>query len=330
VPPREIVVIGASAGGIEALRELVAGLSPDLAAAFFVVVHIPPDYPSYLPEILSYAGPLPVVEAADGDPIEAGRIMVAPSDHHMLVERGHVTVARGPKENLTRPSVDPLFRSAAHAYGARVIGVLLSGNMSDGVSGLWTIKHFGGLAILQSPEEAKYPSMPLNALAQVEVDYSLPVAEMPALIERLLSEPVFTEPAMEEVDKERLDLEVSVARNDYAFDDGLRGMGAASIYSCPECHGVLQKIDEGPLIRFRCHTGHAFTPEALIAGVARDVDTAMIKALRALQESVMLLEQLGNELANDGQPETGKEFLRKAQEARKKASALHELIERRA
>src|SRR3954470_12372525 len=178
---KDIVVVGASAGGMDALEKLVAGLPADLPASVLVVWHLSPGIRSVLPNVLSRAGPLPASNPQDGDPIQPGRIYVAPSDHHILVEKGFMRVTKGPKENRFRPAVDPLFRSAAYIYGPRVIGIVLSGALDDGTAGLWTIKSRGGVAIVQDLADAEVPSMPQNALAAVEVDYTLPVSKMAAL-----------------------------------------------------------------------------------------------------------------------------------------------------
>jgi two-component system chemotaxis response regulator CheB len=173
----DIIVIGASVGGVETLTQLVAHLPEDLPAAVFVVLHISPDAPSVLGRILSRSGPLPARAAQDDEPIQHGRIYVAPPDHHMLVKQGYVSVVRGPKENRPRPAIDPLFRSAAAAYRSRVIGVVLTGLLDDGTAGMLAVKRCGGTAIVQDPEEALYPDMPRSVLETMQVDYVIPVAE---------------------------------------------------------------------------------------------------------------------------------------------------------
>src|SRR4051812_33241997 len=185
----DIIVIGASAGGVETLKQLVAGLPAELPAAVFVVLHVTPNGPGYLPRILEKAGPLPVCSPKDGDGIANGRIYVAPPDHHMLVEPGRLRVVRGPKENRHRPAVDPLFRSAAWAYGPRVIGVVLSGTLDDGAAGLWAIKSCGGVAVVQDPEDALFGEMPASALACVDADHVAPLEEIPLLLAELVRSP---------------------------------------------------------------------------------------------------------------------------------------------
>src|SRR5689334_16453428 len=191
---KDIVVIGASAGGMGALEKLVAGLPADLPAALFIVWHLSPGVRSVLPAVLTKAGPLPAVHPQDGDPVRPGRIYVAPNDHHMLLERGYVRVTKGPKENRFRPAIDPLFRSAAYVYSTRAVGVVLSGALDDGTAGLWAIKLRGGTAVVQDPADAVHRSMPLNALDNVEVDYKLPVTDIGPLLGRLTREQAAPEP----------------------------------------------------------------------------------------------------------------------------------------
>src|SRR6266487_2533947 len=186
----DIIVVGASAGGVEALVTLARSLKRNLQAAVFVVLHIPAHSPSFLPEILNRAGPVKAVQATDEMQIEHGHIYIASPDHHMLMEQGKVCVIRGPKENRHRPAIDPLFRSAALAYGPRVAGVILSGTLDDGTAGLIAIKKRGGVAIVQDPDEAIYPGMPRSALEHVQVDHILPLAAIGPLLVRLASEPV--------------------------------------------------------------------------------------------------------------------------------------------
>src|SRR5438477_682491 len=209
---KAIVVIGASAGGMQALEAVAAGLPADLPAAVFVVWHLAPGVRSVLPMVLNRASRIPALYPKDGDPIEPGRIYVAPNDHHLLIERGYVRVAKGPKENRFRPAVDPLFRSAAYLYSTRVIGVVLSGALDDGTAGLWAIKLRGGTAVVQDPADALHRSMPINALDNVEVDYKLPVAEIGPLLGRLTREPAAREPVIGAEERDKMEAEVKIAR----------------------------------------------------------------------------------------------------------------------
>src|SRR5438477_8843312 len=205
---KDIVVVGASAGGMHALEKLVAGLPRDLPAAVFVVWHLSPGVRSVLPKVLARAGPLPAEHARDGDAIRPGRIYIAPNDHHLLLERGYVRVTKGPKENRFRPAVDPLFRSAAYIYSTRAVGVVLSGALDDGTAGLWAIKLRGGTAIVQDPVDAMQRSMPINALDNVEVDYKVPVAEMGSLLARLAQEEAAPGTLLPAEEREKMEAEV--------------------------------------------------------------------------------------------------------------------------
>src|SRR5438128_4983989 len=209
---KDIVVVGASAGGMAALEQLVAGLPRGLPASLFVVWHLAPGVKSVLPTLLARAGPLPACNPKDGDPIEPGRIYVGPNDHHMLLENGYIRVARGPKENRFRPAVDPLFRSAAYLYSTRVIGVVLSGALDDGTAGLWAIKLRGGTAVVQDPADAVHRSMPLNALDNVDVDHKLPAREIGPLLGRLVREQAAPEPMLPAEVRARMEAEIKIAR----------------------------------------------------------------------------------------------------------------------
>lgn len=221
---RNIIVVGASAGGFEALKTLVTDLPENFPASIFIVWHVSPDVTGVLPQVLNRSGKLAAAHGVNGEPIETGRIYVAPPDHHLLVERGRVRVTKGPKENRFRPAVDPLFRSAAYTYGNRVIGVILSGALDDGTSGLWMIKHRGGVGVVQDPLDAEFPSMPSNALREVAVDYSIPVAQMAQLLVRLTKEEIETSEAVMEENK-LIETEIKIAAEDSAFESGIMQFG---------------------------------------------------------------------------------------------------------
>ena len=291
---RRIVVVGASAGGIEALSALLALLPADFGAAIFVVVHVSADSPGVLPSILARAGVLPVEPATNGGDIRPGRVYVAPPDRHLLLEPGSIRVTRGPKENRFRPAIDPLFRSAAQAYGEQVIGVVLSGSLDDGTAGLWAIKDRGGLAIVQEPGEAAYPSMPLSALQYVAVDHRVTIAEMAKLLPQLVSAVVAEKEAVAVPDnlQDKLQIETRIAREDNPLDAGVMTLGPLSPYTCPECNGVLVQLQEGNLLRFRCHTGHAYSLESLLAGIHESIDKTLWNTVRTLEEHMMLLRHL--------------------------------------
>ena len=318
---RNIIVVGASAGGFEALKTLVKNLPKDLQASIFVVWHISADVTGVLPYVLNRMETLQASNAVDGESIEPGRIYVAPPDHHLLVEKGQVRVTKGPKENRFRPAVDPLFRSAAYAYNNRVIGVILSGALDDGTSGLWTVKHRGGVAIVQDPMEAEFPSMPRNALSQVEVDYRVPISEMGALLARLAQEKVKTSEVGMENDKQT-ELEIGIAAEDSGFEGGIMQLGELSPFTCPDCHGVLLTLKDGKRSRFRCHTGHAFSADSLLSHVTENVEQSLWNALRAIEESIMLLNHMGEHFANGNQIDLSALYYKKAHEAEQRAQMV--------
>jgi len=185
-PSRDIVVIGASRGGVEALQGIVAALPPNLQSTLLIVLHTTPTHVSQIPAILSAAGPLPAEHGRNGARIECGHIYVAPPDHHMTVGPiGFIQLNQGPKDNYTRPAADPLFRSAASIYGSRAIGIILTGGGSDGTKGLIAIEQAGGLAIVQDPDDALDPDMPMSALLRDNPNLCLPLSEIPGVIIRL-------------------------------------------------------------------------------------------------------------------------------------------------
>ncbi|HZK81896.1 MAG TPA: chemotaxis protein CheB [Humisphaera sp.] len=322
-PSQRGVVIGASAGGVEALKEVVAGLPADFAAPVFVVLHIPPFVASSLPQILSRSGPLPAIHPEDGAKIEAGHIYVAPPDHHLLIDKGFVVVKKGPRENRFRPSIDALFRSAAYIYGPNAIGVVLSGALDDGTSGLWSIKRLGGIAIVQEPNQARFESMPRSALEHVEVDYNLPSTQIGQLLGTLVKERAMQEAAVDSHIKTRMAIERQIAAEGGAFQKGVMELGALTPFTCPECHGALVRIAEGKMSRFRCHTGHAYTDSALLEGVMESTGAMLWQVIRSLEESAMLLTHMGQHLQQAGDAARAEAFIAKARELEKRSSTFH-------
>jgi two-component system, chemotaxis family, protein-glutamate methylesterase/glutaminase len=321
---KDIVVMGASAGGMEALQKVVARLPEDLPAALFVVWHLSPGAKSMLPSVLSKAGPLPAAHPADGDRIEPGRIYVAPNDHHMLLEKGYVRIARGPKENRFRPAIDPLFRSAAYVYGTRVIGVVLTGGLDDGTAGLWTIKLRGGTAVVQEPSDAAIRSMPLSALDNVAVDFKLPAAEIGDLLVRLVREPAAAPVKVSEEEDEKTRHEIRMAKEREALEEEALALGELSPFTCPECHGVLTMLREGKIVRFRCHTGHAFSSDTLLASSSEELEARLWDAVRAADESMLLLNRLGEDLARGGNTAAAEKCFDQAREVHERVEAVRE------
>ena len=323
MPGRDIVVVGASAGGVEALRALVGGLPADFPGSVFVVMHTAPDSPGVLAQILDRSGPLPAANATNREVIRRGHVYVAPPDVHMLVEPGHVRLTHGPKENRFRPAIDPLFRSAAQVFGPRVVGVVLTGGLDDGTSGLLAIKRLGGVAVVQDPEEAFMPSMPLSALAQVEVDYTLKVAEMPPVLARLTSTTVAEQGGYEV--PEEVEIEVKIAMENNALESGVGKLGSPSIFTCPECHGTLLQLKENGRARFRCHTGHAFSADSLLSQLTESVEETLWSAIRSIDESAMLMRHMAEHVSeSDGGP--SERFLEKARDAERRSALVRRAV----
>ena len=322
---KDIVVIGASAGGMEALQKLVSRLPADLPASVFVVWHLSPGLKSILPSVLNRSGPLRAVHPKDGDRIEPGRIYVAPNDHHMLLEKGYVRITKGPKENRFRPAIDPLFRSAAYIYGPRVIGVVMTGGLDDGTAGLYTIKLRGGTAIVQEPADAMIRSMPLNALQYTDADYKLPIVQIGELIARLVREEATAMPRVGADEQEKTRREVKIAEGADALEENVMKFGILSPFTCPECRGVLTMLEEGKIVRFRCHTGHAVGSSSLLQGAGEIVEEKLWDGVRALDEVVMLLNKLGEQFAAMGNTRAAEQCFDQAREAHERAQPIREV-----
>jgi two-component system chemotaxis response regulator CheB len=325
MPGHDIIVVGASAGGIETLKEVVRGLPPSLPAAVFVVIHLAPGGTSVLPNIISRAGPLRAAHPQDGDPITPGRIYIAPPDRHLLVKAGHMRLGRGPRENRVRPAVDPLFRTAAAAYDGRVIGVVLSGGLDDGSAGLVAIKARGGLAVVQDPETALFPGMPASAIRSVEADHIVGAPDMGALLAQLAAKP----PSRAgQAASELMQVEADVA--ELQMDAVIPSVppGKPSGFSCPECGGTLFELHEGHLTRYRCRVGHAYSPDSLIAEQTESVESALWSGLRALEESAALSRQVADRSRRSGLTDMSQRFEARAAEALAQAERLRQVLNR--
>ena len=327
MPSKHIIVIGASAGGLETLRELVSALPGDFPAPICIVLHTSPQSPGVLGAILARAGQLPASNGRDRERLKGGHIYIAPPDCHLLVEPGIIRVVKGPRENRFRPAIDPLFRSAAQVYGPRAIGVVLSGNLDDGTAGLWAIKQLGGTAIVQDPADALFPSMPRSALNNVRVDHSVRLAELSPLLVRLTAEPV-EEPSPGDVSEvlPSLEVEVKIAKEHNPIDAGLHEIAEPSAFACPECHGVLLQLKEGGRIRFRCHTGHAYSTESLLAAIGEGIEEALWSAVRALEEGDMLMREMAEHVSANHQSSDAELLFDRANQARRHSEMVRKLV----
>jgi two-component system chemotaxis response regulator CheB len=323
VAGHDLIVVGASSGGIDALKVIVGSLPADLPAAVAVVVHTSPDSPGVLADILNRAGRLPCQYAQDQAVIRKGHLYLAPPNHHLLIEPARLRVVRGPKENRARPAIDPLFRTAAVAYGPRTVGVILSGDLNDGTTGLVAVKRAGGIAIVQDPTEALYPSMPRSALEAVEVDYVVSLAEMSAVLLQVIRQPV---PA------ERTTLLPYEQEETAMVRDADRGrqraamIGTPSAFVCPDCGGGLYEIDEEPLSRFRCRVGHAFTADVLRAGKAEVLEQALWVALRTLEEKIELHHHMAQRATQRGLALTAAQWQDEIREMERQIDILGQIL----
>jgi two-component system chemotaxis response regulator CheB len=322
----KVIVIGSSAGGVMALKELIASLPADFEVPIFIVQHIAPQVHSYMPEILNHSGGLKARHPEDGEQIRKGHIYIAPPDHHMLIEENHILVKKGPKENRFRPSVDALFRSAAYTYKNGVIGVILTGMLDDGTSGMWTINRMKGITIVQDPLDALYRSMPQNVLEHVDVDYIVPLAYIPELLNGLTKVEMEEIPDEDSTNRELLKLEIDIAAQQNSFERGIINVGTPSSLTCPECGGSLNVLTEGKITRYRCHTGHAYSSESLLEEVSETMEIKLWQAVRSLEERIMLLEKSADKLKETGDENVVENFLFKAQKAREASNSLRNFI----
>jgi two-component system chemotaxis response regulator CheB len=311
---RDTVVIGASRGGLDALRRLVRQLPQSLDAALLIVMHMAPRGPSLLAEILAKDTALQVSPAVDRERLQSGRIYIAVPDRHLMIEDDRVRLSRGPKESHARPSVDVLFRSAAYAAGSRVIGVVLTGDLDDGTAGLWAIKDRGGVAIVQDPTEAPFPSMPRSAMRHVTVDHALGIDQIPGVLAQLTTERI-AQPTQElEMANSKLPIETAIALGSSGLKAGVLSLGEPSMYSCPECHGSMIRISEGTFHRYRCHTGHGFTQGALAQEGTVEAEKSLWAALAQLEENRLLQLELSADAAARGEQDAAATHRRRAED----------------
>jgi two-component system chemotaxis response regulator CheB len=324
--PRGLVVVGASAGGVEALRAFVSGLPMGFGGAVCVVLHIPRSGTSALPHILARNCSLPVAHATDGGRLEAGRIYVAPTNFHVLVAGGRLRLSRGATENGHRPAVDPLFRSAAREWGAAVVGVVLSGTRDDGAYGLAAIARHGGAALVQDQDEALYPSMPRHAAALVPQARSMPVGKMGAVLAELLDEMSGPAPAGAAADDAREGAEDAMADLEDVTAEAAGGRPAG--FGCPSCHGALFELPgnrHAP--RFRCRVGHAWTAAGLLEEQGAALEGALWMALRSLEEKASLSRRMADAAALRGSGSTAERYREAGDDAEGAGRVIRRLID---
>lgn len=322
---RDIVAIGASAGGVEALKRLAADLPRDLPATLLITVHTSPTGGYYLPDILNRAGALPAVLAADGLVLQQGQIVVARPGFHLLVRDGRIHLGTGPKENRSKPAIDPLFRSVAATHGGRAIGVVLSGWLNDGTSGLYAVKRCGGITVAQEPRDALAPEMPRSAIDNVEVDHVVPIAELGGLLGRLTRERAGAGlPVPPEVQ-----VEADIAMHGGQSIAQTVQLGNPSILTCADCGGILTEMGDGVPLRYRCHVGHAYTAETLLTDQSEAVERALLSAMKILEERAAMWTRISENNETSGNRRASLMMQEKADIAKTEADLIRTLLDSR-
>jgi two-component system chemotaxis response regulator CheB len=324
MPAHDVIVVGASAGGVEALTQLVAGLPADLPTSLAIVMHIPATNVSLLPTILGRAGPLPAQNPRHHEPIRKSRIYVSPPDHHLLIQDGQLRLGRGPRENGHRPAIDSLFRSAAWHFGPRVVGVLLSGNLDDGTAGLLAIKRPGGVTLVQDPTESAAPGMPSSAIENGAADQVLPVADITAVLVDLAYESVIDSGGRDMSGD--MEEETKIAEFDAQALQSTEQNLPPSVFASPECGGTLFEVHENELVRYRCRIGHTFSPETLAAEQVKAVDDVLWVAYRALKERAALARRMAQRMRERGMVQLAQRHEEQARDAESQAQKIRRVL----
>jgi two-component system chemotaxis response regulator CheB len=325
-PHRDIVAIGASAGGVEALQNLTSKLPASFPAAVLITMHLSEDFASAFDKILTRSGPLPAHFARDGEKLETGQIFLAPAHSHLLLKTGdQLELGHGPRENNARPAIDPMFRSVGLCCGARSIGVVLSGMLGDGAAGLLDLKQQGGVTVVQEPSDAAFREMPFAALERARPDHVVALARLPALLARLVRQPVGNSLPV----SDRLRFEVEIARVGHFNMTDMDKIGRRSVLACPDCHGVMWEVDEEEMVRYRCHVGHAHTAESMKYALDENLSRALATALRALDERIALATKLRDKASESGHTLSIEMWQRRLDETQCDADIIRESIMRR-
>jgi two-component system chemotaxis response regulator CheB len=320
--PFKVIAIGGSVGAIGAIQQLCQSLSPEAAAAICLVIHVGPMGRDHLADIFGHRCPIPFATAAEGEALKSGRAYVAPADRHLLILNGVIRLGRGPRENLARPALDPLFRSAGLSFGSRAIGVVLTGMLSDGAAGLSDLKRCGGVTVVQNPTDSEAPDMPLAALRASDVDYRVSLSDMGDLLMRLVGEPAGAGASC----PEDIQFEVEIALGRPFGTHEAFQLGDPVPLSCPACGGVLSQIRRSSNLRFRCQVGHGFTAEALESQQEGSIDQALRVALRILEERALLTQKMADEARGRGRLLSAQSFEQRTKESREHVETLREAI----
>ena len=319
---RDIIVIGGSSGATAPLRSILGSLPADLPAAVFVVLHIPARSIGILRTVASAAGRLPVHPAEDNMPIVPGNIYLAVPDHHLILAKGRMKLGRGPRENMARPAIDPLFRSAAASYGPRVIGVILSGLLSDGSSGLEAVKRCGGVALVQDPADAIADEMPLSAMQATTIDLSVPSARLGDVLSELAREPAGPRVPI----PPEIRLEVDIAAGERVDSEVVGRFAEPAALTCPSCGGVMSAVRAAKPLRFRCQVGHAMNADVLAKRQENAVDEALRVALRVIEERAELVTHMAEDARISGRRTVGEVYEERAAEYRRHAEIIREAV----
>ncbi len=325
--PKFVIVVGASAGGLKALSEFVGQLEAGMDAAVFIVMHLSrTGISDFLMLQVQKFTKLPCQVAVDGAAIKAGQVYIGPPNTHLLVKKGSIILGRGPEENRWRPSIDVLFRSAAAAYSTRAIGVILTGLLDDGTTGMLAIKRSGGSCIVQDPNEAEFPDMPLSVLNNMEVDYSISLAEMGQVITGITQTTPEERPAPEDVV-----IESQIAERVVVDYDNVKQLGEKSIYACPDCGGGLWKMNKSDdgidrVDRYRCHIGHSYSEKDLVIKQGEIFESTLWTALRIMEERKTLLQKMEDDNTKRGFTKFAKSYKEKVDNIQVHVDKMKEVL----
>jgi two-component system, chemotaxis family, protein-glutamate methylesterase/glutaminase len=321
---RDVVAVGTSAGGVQALLVLAKKLPRDFPASLLVTIHLPAHERSALDKLLSRAGPLPAAFAVEGERLRKGRIYIAPPNRHLVLDGERLSLGSGPRENNSRPAIDPMLRSTAVCCGFRSVGVVLTGTLGDGASGLWALHQCGGITVVQDPNDAAFAEMPLAALNRAKPDHVVRLADIPALLESLVhqhaGEPV---PAPRSAR-----YEVAIAKSGRSSMNEMDSFGRRSVLACPDCGGVMWEIDEGDLLRYRCRVGHTYTAELMSLALDETLRQALASALRGLEERLALARKLHKQAVDSGHRLLAETWAHKAGEFERETQVIRDSIRR--
>ena len=321
--PKFIVVIGTSAGGFFALAELISQLKQETDAAYFVVMHLANHgIGGYLVSQMQKYTSLYCTEVEESCEIKKGTIYFAQPNKHLIVKNKVVKLGCGPQENRWRPSIDVLFRSAAAAFDGYTIGIILTGLLDDGTSGMSAIKRCGGTSIVQDPNEAEYPDMPLSVMKEIEVDYCVPLAEMGGIISEIIS----SKNVVKTIIPADIVKEVEIAESGAGNISELEELGDKTVFSCPDCGGVLFEMKNGQPTRYKCHTGHTYSLNNLLIKKNKSMEGSLWVALRTLEERKKLLSQLADKNIKRGFHRTASDYSEKIQQLESHVSNLKEIL----